>query len=208
MGTKFEPINMDYAKTVLKSSDDFTWVPSPNNEVLRSQLEREKPESGWATSLVRYPKGAQFKSHSHPGGEQFFVLEGTFSDERGDYHENTYVQNPVGSLHAPYSEDGCLIFVRLGAVSKEAGLIVEPFYDSKEIVRIKTGPEDWLEVRTISKGESHMASGVEVLILGGQVSINSKLYKRHSWARVSKSDSINLQATENSKILFRPLLRT
>jgi anti-sigma factor ChrR (cupin superfamily) len=35
------------------------------------------------------------------GGEEFLVLEGTFSDERGDYPRGSYVRNPPGTAHAP-----------------------------------------------------------------------------------------------------------
>jgi anti-sigma factor ChrR (cupin superfamily) len=41
------------------------------------------------------------------------VLEGTFSDESGHHGPGTYLKNPPGSSHAPYSEAGCTIFVKL-----------------------------------------------------------------------------------------------
>ena len=41
------------------------------------------------------------------------MLEGTFSDESGDYAAGTYVRNPPGSSHAPSSSNGCVIFVKL-----------------------------------------------------------------------------------------------
>lgn len=207
MASQFQPINMDYSKTVIKSAEEFVWVQSPNKEVFRCQLERELPETGWATSLVRYPRGSQFKAHTHPGGEQFFVLEGTFSDERGDFPENTYVQNPVGSMHAPFSENGCLIFVRLGAVSPSANLIVEPFFESTKAKAIKTGPHDWLELRALEKGQSQVISGVEILLVDGELSQNGKLLTKYSWARVSKNESLSLMPVKDSKILLRPLLR-
>jgi anti-sigma factor ChrR (cupin superfamily) len=42
------------------------------------------------------------------------VLEGTFADEHGVYPAGTYLRNPPGSRHHPYSPDGCVIFVKLG----------------------------------------------------------------------------------------------
>jgi anti-sigma factor ChrR (cupin superfamily) len=76
-------------------------------------LERDGDEVARATSLVRYAPGSTFLAHSHGGGEEFFVLDGVFSDERGDYPAGTYVRNPVGSTHAPSSREGCLILVKL-----------------------------------------------------------------------------------------------
>ena len=41
------------------------------------------------------------------------MLEGTFSDENGDYPAGTYVRNPPGSSHTPFTRDGCTIFAKL-----------------------------------------------------------------------------------------------
>ena len=42
----------------------------------------------------------RFDRHTHGGGEEILVLEGTFSDELGDYLAGTYLRNPAGSAHA------------------------------------------------------------------------------------------------------------
>ena len=51
--------------------------------------------------------------HSHGGGEEILKLEGTFSDEHGDDAAGTDLRNPAGSSHAPFSEEGCTILVKL-----------------------------------------------------------------------------------------------
>jgi anti-sigma factor ChrR (cupin superfamily) len=81
--------------------------------VQRRILERDGEEVARATSIVRYAPGSHFSAHRHGGGEEFLVLEGTFSDEAGDYPPGTYVRNPVGSTHAPFSQEGCTILVKL-----------------------------------------------------------------------------------------------
>ena len=81
--------------------------------VARRKLDRIGDEVARATSLVRYDPGSAFSEHTHGGGEEFFVLEGTFQDEHGDYPAGTYVRNPVGSAHTPGSAEGCVIFVKL-----------------------------------------------------------------------------------------------
>jgi anti-sigma factor ChrR (cupin superfamily) len=70
-------------------------------------------EKARATSIVRYAPGSRFARHGHPGGEEFLVLEGTFQDETGDFPAGTYVRNPPGTGHAPGSESGCTILVKL-----------------------------------------------------------------------------------------------
>lgn len=89
------------------------WTPSPMAGVERRMLDRRGGELARATSIVRYAPGSRFERHSHGGGEEILVLEGTFSDEAGDYPAGTYLRNPAGSSHAPFSEAGCTLLVKL-----------------------------------------------------------------------------------------------
>jgi len=57
-------------------------------------LDRRGQELARATSIVRCGPGSRFARHSHGGGEEILVLEGTFSDEHGDYPTGTYLHNP------------------------------------------------------------------------------------------------------------------
>ena len=41
------------------------------------------------------------------------MLEGVFSDEHGHYPPGSYLRNPPGTTHTPFSEPGCVIFVKL-----------------------------------------------------------------------------------------------
>ncbi len=66
------------------------------------------------TALVRWAPGTHFKQHCHFGGEEIFVLEGVFQDELGDYPAGTWLRSPHLSVHQPYSEQGCLILVKVG----------------------------------------------------------------------------------------------
>ncbi len=100
-------------RVVVSAPDDSTWQASPLPGVARHLLDRVGGEVARATSIVRYAPGAAFDRHVHGGGEEFLVLEGTFSDERGDYPAGTYVRNPPGSAHAPFSREGCTLFVKL-----------------------------------------------------------------------------------------------
>lgn len=56
----------------------------------------------------------KFPKHTHIGGEEFLVLEGTFHDQYGSFPTGSYVRNPIGTEHAPWVEDdGCTIMVKL-----------------------------------------------------------------------------------------------
>ena len=106
-------INMDFSQRVVINTNELTWQESPRPGVWRKPLAREDAERGHATSIVRYAPGASFSAHDHPRGEEILVLEGTFSDETGDFHAGTYFRNPEGFRHAPFSEEGCIILVKL-----------------------------------------------------------------------------------------------
>lgn len=108
-----ENFNMDFGQNISIRTREQEWLDSPARGVLRIPLEREARESGHTTSVVKYEPGSSFKTHSHPGGEEIFVLEGVFSDEHGDYPAGTYLRNPAGTSHAPFSKEGCTLFVKL-----------------------------------------------------------------------------------------------
>jgi anti-sigma factor ChrR (cupin superfamily) len=65
-------------------------------------------------ALVKWEPGTRFNRHRHWGGEEILVLDGTFQDELGDYPKGTWLRNPHLSEHTPFSEDGCLIYVKTG----------------------------------------------------------------------------------------------
>ncbi len=65
------------------------------------------------TMLTRFDPGGFFPLHGHPGGEEILVLQGNFMDETGIHPPGTYMLNPEGFIHRPYSDEGCLTFVKL-----------------------------------------------------------------------------------------------
>ncbi|WP_370371742.1 cupin domain-containing protein [Henriciella pelagia] len=106
-------VNAEFDQRVVIRPEDRTWVPSPAGGVERCMLDRIGEEVARATSLVRFAPNSSFPTHAHGGGEEFFVLEGTFSDETGDFPAGSYVRNPIGTAHKPHTDDGCTIFVKL-----------------------------------------------------------------------------------------------
>lgn len=127
-------INSDLSRRVVIDSNALPWIPSPMPGVERRMLERVAAESGRATSLVRYAPGTSFAQHRHPHGEEILVLAGTFSDGGGDYPAGSYLRNPPGSEHAPFSTAGCVLFVKLDQFASS---------DHKE-VRIDTRQAGWM----------------------------------------------------------------
>jgi anti-sigma factor ChrR (cupin superfamily) len=117
-------VNADFSQRVLIDTNALPWIPSPLAGADLRMLDRVGDEVARATSIVRYAPGSAFSPHTHTGGEGFFVLEGTFSDEYGDYGLGFYVRNPVGSAHSPSSGGGCTVLVKLWQMDPEDQNIV------------------------------------------------------------------------------------
>jgi anti-sigma factor ChrR (cupin superfamily) len=107
-------INADLSERVVVDSARLPWVDSPLPGVQRRMLDRDGGEVARASSLVRYAPGSRFDAHLHDAGEEYLVLEGTFSDETGDHHAGTYVRNPAGHVHAPGTAQGCVFYLESG----------------------------------------------------------------------------------------------
>lgn len=72
------------------------------------------PENHERVSLVRFAPGARLSDDLHPGGEELYVIDGVLADEFGTYPAGTWLRQPHGSRHAPYSEAGCTLWVKRG----------------------------------------------------------------------------------------------
>ena len=189
-------LNMDFSQPLVIKTAEMDWIPSPSPKVLRKPLEREAAESGHVTSIVQYLPEASFKQHSHPMGEEILVLEGVFSDETGDYGPGTYIRNPPGSAHTPFSKDGCVILVKLNQFKSDdlefvridtqatawqqgiGGLQVMPLHEFKgEHVALVKWPAD-----EVFQPHSHFG-GEEILVLSGTFNDEHGAYPKHSWLR-------------------------
>ncbi|GEM80303.1 cupin domain-containing protein [Vibrio superstes] len=207
-------LNMDVKHQVVIHTADMEWLDSPAQGVSRKPLERESAESGHVTSIVKYEPGSRFDQHSHPLGEEILVLEGVFSDEDGDYPAGTYIRNPPGSKHSPYSEQGCVLLVKLNQFSK---------FD-KTSLRIDTRATPWqqgignLQVMPLHnfeeenialvkwpagerfKPHSHFG-GEEILVLSGEFIDEFGRYPKYTWIR-SPHMSQHFPYVEQETVIF------
>jgi anti-sigma factor ChrR (cupin superfamily) len=106
-------LNNDFSRVVVLNTADIPWQPAPYSGVMFRLLEQDGAEGTRMTSIVRYEPGSLLPSHSHELGEEIIVLQGEFADESGVYAAGSYIKNPPGSSHAPYSATGCTLFIKL-----------------------------------------------------------------------------------------------
>ena len=105
---QFDPADTEQ-KVIDTHSVSFT--PSGVDGVSFSILHQHGKET---VKLVRWDPGSRYPLHQHIGGSETLVLDGTFSDEQGDYPKGSWIRMPPLSEHMPFSEDGCLIFTKTG----------------------------------------------------------------------------------------------
>ena len=110
----------DKADTQQKVIDTNTqpWLPGLVNGLEVMPLHDFHGEH---VALVKWAPNTHFNPHTHWGGEEIFVLEGTFHDEHGSYPKGSWLRSPHLSQHTPFTkEDGALIYVKTGHITAEA----------------------------------------------------------------------------------------
>ena len=98
-------LNADFTQRVVIKPNEYVWESSPMPGVKRMKLDRIGDEIARATSLVRYAPNSSFSPHEHAGGEEIFVLEGTFYDEHDSYPVGSWLRSSHLSKHCPCTKD-------------------------------------------------------------------------------------------------------
>lgn len=197
-------LNADFSQRVVVHAARLPWMASPVSGIDRRMLDRIGGEVARATSIVRYAANSRFSPHSHGGGEEFFVLDGVFQDEHGDFPAGTYVRNPPTTSHAPGSASGCTIFVKLWqfdpadrtevridtrsrgfdpATARPGVEIMALFADRREDVRL----ERWAANAGV---ELDLAGGGEFLVLDGGFDERGESLEAQSWLRLPAGDRL------------------
>jgi len=205
-------LNTNFSEQVTIETSKQDWTESPVTGVLRKRLEREESESGLASSIVKYQAQASFPHHIHPGGEEYYVLEGVFSDERGDYKAGSYVRNPPYSNHSPYSRDGCTLFVKLCQMppSDEEALVVDslklPFFYKSEYYgyqMLYQSKFETVQINQLTKLNQPILisnpSGIEILTIEGHLIVNDVVLPRLSWCRFPPGAAVQLSTDEHCR---------
>lgn len=201
-------INADFSQRIVVHATRLAWVPSPMVGVERRMLDRIGDEVARATSIVQYAPGSDFSPHTHGGGEEFFVLEGVFQDEHGEFPAGSYVRNPPTSCHTPGSAPGCTLFVKLWqfdpadrtqvridtgtmryqpAIGRPGVEFIPLFCDGREDVRL----ERWAPGAAITLA---VPGGAEVLVLDGNFDESGERLEQQSWLRLPPGGTLEAKA--------------
>jgi anti-sigma factor ChrR (cupin superfamily) len=201
-------LNADFTARAAVHAARLPWVPSPIQGVERRMLDRIGGEVARATSIVRYAPGSRFAPHTHGGGEEFLVLEGTFQDEHGDFPAGTYVRNPPTSRHTPGAAEGCTIFVKLWQFDPNdrtqlaLNTATAPFTDlpHRPGIQSTTLFQDANEHVTLEIWPAGAAitlpapAGLELLVLAGAFTTAGETFAPQSWLRLPPGETLQAHA--------------
>lgn len=182
--------------------NSLTWYPTIYTGISFGCFESDQEvQEHPVTMLTKFEPGGFFELHGHPGGEEILVLEGTFKDERGVHPPGTYMLNPEGFIHLPYSEEGCLTFVKLrqhGGKTRQQirvnifdlpgqpGVIpeiqVKPIYEQIDYPE-KVWIEQWQPGTSLSQVVETEVK--EIFVIQGTWSDELGDYPPYSWVRYS-----------------------
>lgn len=210
-------IRSDFSARVVVKAGEEGFVASPLPGVTRLMLDRDGGEVARATTIVNYAPGSHFSAHRHDLGEEFIVLDGIFADEHGAYPPGTYVRNPPGSSHAPSSERGCTIFVKLRQFqpNDDAHIVI----DSTK-AEWQAGPAPGIEVLPLHRfSEEHVSlirfapgavlpsrppvRGEEILVFEGKLNDEAGIYPKGSWLRAPGTDRCALYSPSGCTIYMK-----
>jgi len=199
----------NFNERVVVRQENHEWVDSPANGVKRMMLDRIGGEVARATTIVRFAPNSRFDAHEHDGGEEFLVLDGTFSDEHNDYPKGTYVRNPIGTSHTPHiGEMGATILVKLHQFAADD---VAHFHVDTTKMTFTAGKTPGVEeallhahgsekvrlVRLSQGGEMPVTggeNGAEIFVLEGAFSDAQGQYPTGTWLRIPGGSPQNLHS--------------
>jgi anti-sigma factor ChrR (cupin superfamily) len=74
---------------------------------------------GRETSILKLEPGTSLPTTTWAERLDFFVIEGSCSDEHGSYGKHTFVRHPPGTTHSLQSQEGCSLYMKWRVPIKE-----------------------------------------------------------------------------------------
>lgn len=186
-------MNADLSARVVLDTTSMEWLATV--EPICKPLDRVDAAS--ATRVVKCAPGWVCEPPGSGLGEEMMVLEGTLTDEAGDYPTGTYLRNPPGTSRALRTDQGCVLFVKRYSFEPE----------DAAVVRIDTANTRWLpglvpglsvmplhqhqhehaalvrwQPETYFQQHAHFG-GEEILVLSGVFEDEYGIYPTGTWMR-------------------------
>lgn len=97
-------------------SADAEWRPLAEpgvktDGVYIKTLRFDETAKRWPTILLKFDPGASYPNHTHPAGEEAFVLDGEVRFGPTALAKGDYLYTPPNATHAVFSRTGCTLLL-------------------------------------------------------------------------------------------------
>lgn len=210
--------NANFYERAVENASDSDWLETNAAGVSVNFIEAAKQDHPRLTMLIRFAPGSHYDLSQHHGGEEFLVLEGSLRDRQGHYHQGYYVRNPTGTAHHPVSDDGCLLFLKLGEFCETdqehriidtneeeawlpgpvAGTRVLPLHmhDTRSVLMIRWDADTEFKPGLDPQGE-------EVFVIEGSLQDEKGHYSKRDWVRNPVSSWHTWRGSEGTMAYYK-----
>ncbi|MBO6511884.1 MAG: cupin domain-containing protein [Roseibium sp.] len=102
----------DEAFVRINTLDPAGWQAGRKGETILPLFIRPDEE----VVMLDWERGASFSPQDFPGGAEYFVIEGSFEDESGQYDQGTWLRLPAGSRQTVRTNQGTRVWRKTGHI--------------------------------------------------------------------------------------------
>lgn len=104
-------LNADWSARVALETESMQWQGTAGAGSWHKLLDSVDAAAS-DTRVVKCAAGSLLDAPAAGQGEEILMLEGTLTDERGEYAAGAYLRNPPGARRTLRSAEGCVLFVK------------------------------------------------------------------------------------------------
>lgn len=181
-------INIEYDKSISLDEANIKWQ---YDDILNCHKKIFSLDEDKETSLIKLDKNSSFKNSKRINSVEIFILDGTYSNEFGDFKKGTYLKLPKEDESRITTDSSCEIFKKINYsqntvessivdtsntqwLQGQGNLQVMPLSDQTALVK---WPKDEVFVPHTHWG------GEEILVLKGTFIDEHGEYKIGTWLR-------------------------
>jgi anti-sigma factor ChrR (cupin superfamily) len=190
-------IHSDFSQRIVITPKDYLWQSSLIGGVEQMVLEHAVGDGLRSSSIIRYIKNSILTGRLH-GNQEFYVLEGIYSDESGEHAAGSYLRYPAGVSHTyKIGTEGATLFLKSNQIGK--GDLQQVIMDTN-VCQWRQGLVEGLNVISLHEFEGeHVAlvkwaphtqfnthkhwGGEEIFVLEGIFHDEYGQYSKGSWLR-------------------------
>lgn len=100
----------DQLQMAMNTRDESLWQPGDNGQQKLVLFEADYE----SVCMLKWPAGLILSDLEFIGGVEYFILQGSFADDQGQYSEGSWLRLPAGSRQSIRVTDDCLVWRKAG----------------------------------------------------------------------------------------------